>query len=213
MPRGYGCTGELGLQVAAEFGGELRHAAAIEDPEQRLGSQGGLLGGFRLLTHRVDDHAGSEVEVVEQELVGAERLQAVAPQDCCREVANVGRHDHVGSPGDGGREDVAIIAVRQLEAVLQRLPTIEAGVWEGGVHLSEATVDALRIDLGMDGRHGALGFLENPGGLQRSVQLVLGQAQQRVSERDRDQDAGVQERSEPAHPAAGRRRASRSASA
>ena len=160
---------------AADFVGETGHAAAGESSDEIDGREGRLASVGSLLSENVEHDPRGEVELVEQEVVGVDDLDAERPEHVHRIVADVCRDDGISPAAESGGDDMAVVNVGERHGMLQGLPSLDAGVLEDLVHRSEPGPDSLGWDLGMDVDDSVGGLSDDPSAPQWPVEVAFGE--------------------------------------
>jgi len=160
---------------AAGFVGEAGNAAAGESSDEVDGREGRLAGVGSLFSEDVEHDPWGEVELVEQEVVGVDDLDAERPEHVHRIVADVCRDDGISPAAESGGNDVAVVSVGECHGVLRGLSSLDAGFLEGAAHGSEPGPDSFGWDLGMDVDDGVDGLGDDPSGPKRPVEVAFGE--------------------------------------
>jgi len=131
-------------------------------------------GAGGLLTDDLQDGGRAEVGLVEQEVVGADRLQPERFECGGGEVLRVRGDDALRATPDRRREHVPVVLVGQPDSRLEFFPAGDQRVVEGLTHLRGPLA---RVHAGVDLLGGRLRLGEDPVRPQRAVQALLGHAQ------------------------------------
>jgi hypothetical protein len=131
-----------------------------------------------LLVDDLDEGGRAEVELVEEEVVGVDYLQAERPECSGGEVLHVGGDDGLRAALGGCRDDVPVARVGQPDCWLEFFPAGDQCVGEGLAHLCEPLA---RVNAGVDLLGGRLRLGEDPAGPQRAVQALRPAASPRPS--------------------------------
>ena len=137
--------------------------------------EGRLAGVGSLHSEDIEHDPRGEVELVEQEVVGMDDLAVERPEHVHWIVADVCRDDGVSPAAHSGGYDVAVVSIGERHGVLQVLPSLDGGVFEGVVHGSESALDSFGWNLWMDVDDGVHGLGDDPSAPQRPVEVAFGE--------------------------------------
>jgi len=80
------------------------------------------------------DDMRCQVELIRHEVVGMQSFDAILGESVGREIGQIESHDDIGPGPDRGREDVAIIRIRQLQSRDEVFVAGDKAVADMGIH-------------------------------------------------------------------------------
>lgn len=122
------------------------------------------------------------MELIEHEVIRALGLDVPGRQDPLWEVLEVASHDDLGPCLDSRGEDVAIVWIRKLHRVDQRLVADDKAVADGCAHQSSSALQTLRIKVGQAPQDGPKGLVKDRVGPLRLDQARLRDADQQIAQ-------------------------------
>jgi hypothetical protein len=124
-----------------------------------------------------------EMDLVHHQLVGRAGLDISGFEGVGREVLDVVGDDHLGARPDGGREDVSIVGVGQLEGVDERLMADDETVTYRGDHQLPRPTNLQLGDVGASAPNGAERLVEDRLGPPRLDETRLREPDEQVARR------------------------------
>jgi hypothetical protein len=148
-------------------------------------------GRLRLIDNRPHHQLWAQLEGVDQELVGMDRLDAVWSESGRREVTQVERDQRVRPTGDCGGQDVPVLEVGD-HGGFEMVEVAHGRVREVRPHQVKRAVEPRRVDVPAFPQYGVAYLGKDAVAPQRPVQPRRRQAQQGVAKRVGKQDVGIQ---------------------
>lgn len=126
-------------------------------------------------------------------------LEVMELERAWRKVSEVERDNDIRATMNGGGQYVAIRGVREIQALDQALVAADDAIVCVSVHEDPGSLKLFTPEIRASGKHIADPLIVDRLGPLRSIQILDGQMEKKVSERSRVEHTGVQERNETIH--------------